>query len=59
MPRARLLAPHKRRGYWYLARKVPKRYRHLDKRSVVLLSTTIAIAMIPRHRRQACRAAPE
>lgn len=48
MPRARLLAPHKRRGYWYLARKVPKRYRHLDKRSVVLLSTTIAIADDPR-----------
>lgn len=47
MPRARLLAPHKRPGYWYLARKVPKRCRHLDKRSLVLLITTIAIAMIP------------
>lgn len=48
MPRIRHLAPHKRRGYWYLAKKVPKRYRHLDKRSVVFISTAIAIADDPR-----------
>lgn len=48
MPRIPHPAPHKRRGYWYLARKVPKRYRHLDKRGVILLTTNIPIPDDPR-----------
>ncbi len=48
MPRIPDLAPHKRRGYWYLARKVPKRYQRFDNRTVVFRSTNIAIADDPR-----------
>jgi integrase len=48
MTRSAHPAPHKRRGYWYLARKVPKRFRHLDKRVVILLTTNIPIPDDPR-----------
>lgn len=40
--------PHKRAGYWYLVRRVPKAYSHLDKRSLICLSTGIPIVDDPR-----------
>jgi integrase len=40
--------PHKREGVWYLMRRVPKEYKHLDKRGLVKISTNIAVAADPR-----------
>ncbi len=45
--RVRPTRPTKRYGYWYLARRVPKAYRHIDTRSVVFISSGIAIADDP------------
>lgn len=40
--------PVSRDGFWYLVRRVPKHYAHLDPRSLVVLSTGIAIPDDPR-----------
>ncbi|WP_127144671.1 integrase [Pelagibacterium montanilacus] len=40
--------PHKRDGVWYLVRRVPKEFAHLDKRNPVKVSTEIAVADDPR-----------
>lgn len=40
--------PHKRHGYWYCVKRVPHHYAHLDKRSIVQISTGIRIADDPR-----------
>lgn len=40
--------PHNRDGIWYLIRKVPKRFRHLEKRTLVYVSTKIVVAHDPR-----------
>lgn len=42
------LTPHKKGGYWYLIRRVPVAYRHLDRRPFVKLTTGIRIADDPR-----------
>jgi integrase len=43
--------PFKRKGFWYLSRRVPKPYRHVDKRPVVLLSTSIRVVDDPQAHR--------
>jgi len=43
--------PHKRKGYWYLARRVPKEFQAYDKRSVVYLTTGIRILDDPKARK--------
>lgn len=35
--------PHKRLGYWYLVRRVPKEFRSIDRRNPVMISTGIRI----------------
>ena len=40
--------PHKRAGYWYLIRRVPTAFAHLDKRGIVRISTHIPVADDPR-----------
>ncbi|MGV8956083.1 MAG: tyrosine-type recombinase/integrase [Cypionkella sp.] len=40
--------PHNRAGIWYLIRRVPKEFAHLDRREPVRLSTDIAVADDPR-----------
>ncbi len=40
--------PHKRDGIWYLVRRVPKEFAELDRRTIVRVSTEIAVADDPR-----------
>lgn len=40
--------PHNRGGVWYLVRRVPAEYQHLDRRGLVRISTDIAVAHDPR-----------
>jgi integrase len=40
--------PHKRAGYWYLVRRVPIAFEHLDPRRPVRVGTGIAVADDPR-----------
>lgn len=40
--------PIKRKGYWYLARHVPRAYRSIEPRAIVFLSTNIPITDDPR-----------
>lgn len=40
--------PHKRAGIWYLIRRVPREFAHLDQRNPVRISTDIAIVNDPR-----------
>ena len=48
MRRAGDAKPHKRDGVWYLVRRVPKEFAHLDKRNPVKVSTEIAVVDDPR-----------
>ena len=48
MRRARPPTPHKRDGIWYLIRRVPKDFQHLDRREIVRVTTEIAVADDPR-----------
>ncbi|HWV40550.1 tyrosine-type recombinase/integrase [Pseudorhodoplanes sp.] len=43
--------PIKRDGVWYLIRRVPKRFEHLDRRKLVRISTNIRVADDPRSAR--------
>lgn len=43
-----MIRPMKRRGYWYLVRRVPTAIAHLDKRQSVHISTKIKIIDDPR-----------
>jgi len=45
--RTKPLKPLKRKGYWYLNRRVPRIYRALESRDVVLISTGIRISDDP------------
>lgn len=40
--------PRKINGYWYLVRRVPKPFQHIEARRVVMLSTHIRIVDDPR-----------
>lgn len=40
--------PHKRDGVWYLVRRVPAEFAHLDTRTIVRISTEIAIVDDPK-----------
>lgn len=40
--------PHNREGIWYLVRRVPKAFAHLDQRGLVRISTEIAVAHDPK-----------
>ena len=42
------IRPVKRAGTWYLKRRVPKEFAHLDRRDPVRLSTEIAVVDDPR-----------
>jgi integrase len=44
----RATRPHKRKGYWYLVRRVPVTFASHDRRGLVILSTGIRIADDPR-----------
>lgn len=48
MRRAGTAKPHKRSGIWYLVRRVPKEFAHLDERDIVRISTDIAVADDPK-----------
>lgn len=48
MRRTKAPEPMNRDGIWYLWRRVPKAYAHLDKRLIVRLSTNIAVVDDPR-----------
>lgn len=39
--------PHKRKGFWYLIRRVPREFEAFDKRGLVMLSTGIRIVDDP------------
>lgn len=45
--RTRPLRPHKKKGFWYLVRRVPTPYRDYDKRGMVFQSTGVRIADDP------------
>jgi len=47
-PRPLAARPNKRKGYWYLIRRVPAEYAHLDNRSLIQLSTGIRVTDDPR-----------
>ncbi|MGE0628883.1 MAG: tyrosine-type recombinase/integrase [Hyphomicrobiaceae bacterium] len=47
-PRRQCARPHKRYGYWYLVRRVPRQFSACDARNPVMLSTGIRIADDPR-----------
>ena len=47
-PRRKCARPHKRHGYWYLVRRVPRAYSAYDARNPVMLSSGIRIADDPR-----------
>lgn len=42
------LKPHRRKGHWYLVRRVPNEYRSFEKRSIIFQSTKIAIHEDPK-----------
>jgi len=48
MGQVRAPKPHNRDGVWYLRKRVPKAYAHLEKREEVWLSTGILVAHDPR-----------
>lgn len=48
MRRGGPVKPHKRMGIWYLTRRVPKDFAHLDRRILVRVSTGIAVADDPK-----------
>lgn len=48
MRRAGGVKPHNRGGIWYLVRRVPKEFEHLDPRRPVKLTTEIAVVDDPR-----------
>lgn len=45
---SRVPIPHRRYGFWYLVRKVPRGFARLDRRGVVRVSTGIRITDDPR-----------
>jgi hypothetical protein len=47
-PRHQTARPHKRYGYWYLVRRVPRQFSSYDARNPVMLSTGVRIADDPR-----------
>jgi len=47
-PRRQCARPHKRYGYWYFVRRVPRQFCGCDARNPVMLSTGIRIADDPR-----------
>jgi hypothetical protein len=47
-PRHERARPHKRYGYWYLVRRVPRAFSAYDARNPVMLSTGIRVADDPR-----------
>lgn len=47
-PRPIAARPNKRKGYWYLIRRVPAEYAHLDNRALIQISTGIRITDDPR-----------
>ncbi len=47
-PRHQRARPHRRYGYWYLVRRVPREFSAYDTRSPVMLSTGIRVADDPR-----------
>jgi integrase len=47
-PRRQCARPHKRYGYWYLVRRVPRQFSAYDARNPVMLSTSIRVADDPR-----------
>lgn len=49
MPPGPLAAhPNKRKGYWYLIRRLPAEHAHLDNRSPIQISTGISVTDDPR-----------
>ncbi|HEY8575642.1 MAG TPA: tyrosine-type recombinase/integrase [Devosia sp.] len=48
MRRPGQIKPHRRAGIWYLVRRVPREFEHLDARRPVKLSTDIAIVDDPK-----------
>ena len=48
MRKAGKAKPHNRDGVWYLVRRVPAEFAHLDRRGLVRISTNIAVADDPR-----------
>ena len=48
MRRKKKAKPHKRDGMWYLVRRVPQAFAHLDPRGIVRISSGIAVADDPR-----------
>jgi len=46
--RSKPAKPHKRRGYWYFVKRVPKPFAIFDPRRLITISTDIAIADDPR-----------
>lgn len=48
MRRTGAVKPHRRAGIWYLTRRVPKEFAHLDTRGLVRVSTEIAVADDPK-----------
>jgi len=47
-PRPLAARPNKRKGYWYLIRRVPAEFAHLDNRSLIQISTGISVTDDPR-----------
>lgn len=47
-PRPLAARPNKRKGFWYLIRRVPGEYAHLDDRTLIQISTGIRIVDDPR-----------
>lgn len=48
MRKAAAPTPHNRGGVWYLIRRVPREFAHLDRRGLVRISTNIAVPADPR-----------
>ncbi len=49
MPRpAKAATPHKRNGFWYLVRRVPKEFVRVDDRGIIQLTTGIRVVDDPR-----------
>jgi hypothetical protein len=48
MRRSKAVQPLKRSGIWYLMRRVPREFQHLDNRVIVRISTEIAIVDDPK-----------
>jgi hypothetical protein len=47
-PRHQRARPHRRYGYWYLVRRVPREFSAYDTRNLAMLSTGIRVADDPR-----------